>query len=467
MNEFFVKVIKGIIAIVIGTVIATLTPFEGLQPATMTYMGILVAMILFMVFRIYPDYVVGLGALAACVTFGVADFKVIFGQFSDSTIWLVFLFIAFGVGIAKSGLLTRLAYSILAPFPQTFQGQILALMSTSTVLAPLIPNPQAKIALLAPLVGSIAQENKFEKGSKGASGLFSAFFIPTSSLTTAFLSGTAMVFMLIGFLPEELRGGFTWIRWLTVTGTWFVVHLILLYFFIVKKYQPKGDYSLPTGFAKKKLKELGPLSQVERTALIIMAVTIVSWIAEPLTGISIFTTAIVAVIALWSTNMLQPVDMQTKYPWILVLTIGTIMAMASLLMTTGVNEWLSPLIYSVVSPYITNIYILIFAVCVVTFLLRYAIFSILAVTLIVYAVFAPIGAAMGVHPILILFVAYGSAQVFNLSFHNVSYLQAVGMTGYDMIEFKGVVSTSYAYMVIQMVACMASIPVWRLIGLIS
>lgn len=466
-KQFITTLIKAVVSIAIGVIIALLPPFEGLEISSMRYMGILTSMILLMVFRVLPEYVLGFSALGACAVFGVADFKVVFGTFSQDTIWLTFLFIAFATGLAKSGLLTRVAYLVLAPFPQTFQGQVLAIMASSVVVTPLIPNPQAKLSLLGPIVGSIAKENGFEKNSKGSAGLFTAMFIPTNNLTVAFLSGTAMVLMLIGFLPENLRGGFTWISWLGFTIIWYITHLILTYVFIVKYYKPDNELTLPSGYAKSKLKELGPLTQMERTALIIMVATIFMWTTESLHGISVFTISIISFIALSSSSLLKPVDMQMKYPWPLFLTLGTLMAISSLLNTVGINNWLSPILGKVVGPYIGNVYILIIAVCLSVYLLRYAIISVLAVTIIVYAVFGPIAISMGVHPIIVLFIGYVSAAVYNLSFHNVSFIMVKATLGWDMIDHKSAIHGSYAFMVIQIIACLVSVPFWKWAGFIG
>jgi len=466
-NQNASKIIKALIAISIGTAIALLTPFEGLEVAGMRYIGILTAMIMMMVFRVLPEYVLALAALAACVVFKVAPFGVVFGQFAQETIWMTFLFVAFATGLVKSGLLTRIAYTVLAPFPESFKGQVLAIMTTSVIISPLIPNPNAKLALMGPITGAITKENNFEKGSKGASGLFTAMFIPTANLTMAFMTGTAMALFLIGFLPEQLRAEFTFVRWLSMTFVWYLVHLILTYFFIIKYYKPDENSTLTKGYAKEKLKSLGAVTSIERTAIVILVITILMWITQPLHGISIFATAMLAFIALSSTSLFQPADFQARYPWPLIMTLGTIMAVSSLLTTLKINTWLAPIVGKIIGPYITNVYVLIIAICLIVYILRYAIISIVAVTIIVYAIFGSIAATMGIHPIIVLFTAYMAGQVYNLSFHNVTYLQAVGVCGWDMVEHKKVVAGSYAFMVIQVIASLASIPFWKIMGFIK
>ena len=89
--------------------------------------------------------------------------------------WTVILMMIFATGIAKTGLIDRIAFNTLKFFPATYTGMVVAIMATSTILSPIVPNSYSKCAVLGPFAASVAKANNIEKGSKAAAGLFCAF----------------------------------------------------------------------------------------------------------------------------------------------------------------------------------------------------------------------------------------------------------------------------------------------------
>ena len=89
-----------------------------------------------------------LAAMCLLPILKITTFAGAFSAWSGSTLWLVIMVFALSVGIANSGLLTRIALKMLSLFPATYKGAVTALMATSVVLGPLVPSLSAKTAAM-------------------------------------------------------------------------------------------------------------------------------------------------------------------------------------------------------------------------------------------------------------------------------------------------------------------------------
>ncbi len=465
-SEFIKKWIYALISVAIGLLIALATPPVGLTIEAMRFVGIFVTMLLVMSFRVIPEFLAPLLALVACVIFGVAPFKDVFGAWVADPIWTTVVVFAFAYGLTKSGLITRIAFLVLRLFPETFKGQILALMSTATVMGPLIPNGTAKVAILGPFAATLAKASGFVKGSKGVAGMFSAMLIPSQILSVAFLTGSPATFMILGIMPEEFRARFSWVGWLTATSVWLVVGLVLTYFFVSKYYNPGSSFVVPENFIQKKLNDLGPMTKDEKVAALVLAIAFLSLITQSLHGVSNFAILAIAFGVLMIYGLLTPSDFQTKLPWPLIFMVGFVLCLGGLINITGLQAWMGKTIAHIVSPYITNAYTLVFTVCVGTYLLRYFVVSMTAFIPLSYAIFSGLASVLGVEPMVVMFLGYVSANVWNLSFHNVVILQGQSLME-DLPTWKSILPSSYAFMVINVIAALASVPLWQALGMIK
>ena len=181
MKSRICSLAKFLITIAVGLCIALVPqPTELLPSSALIFLGVFIAMILIMIFRLLPDAIAVLLGLTMCYCFKVADFGTIFSGFASTTVWMVVALVGFASGIVNSGLIKRVAFYIMKRFKLSYNSQILAIMVTGVVLAPCIPNMLAKVAILAPFTVQISREFGFKQSSRGAAGLFSALLYPTN-----------------------------------------------------------------------------------------------------------------------------------------------------------------------------------------------------------------------------------------------------------------------------------------------
>lgn len=472
--KFDIKtLVKIVIPALIGFAIAMVPPPEGLETAAMIYMGIFACSIIWLVLDVISDYVVVIIAMSAFVVFNVADLTTAFAPFAQSTVWLVIGAFAISGVIAKTGLLKRMAFHILKLFPENFRGQITALFATGFIMSPMIPSLTAKGAILAPFASSAAKALGYKKGSKAASGMFCAAWITAGILGCAFLSGAVPVYTILGFLDVEAQAQWTWVHWFLAACVWLVVITVLSYLFIVFWYNPKKEaaqadgeeVALEKGFAKRQLAELGPMSRDEKVAGGLLALALLGWIFGSMIGLSSTIVALLVMALMAITGVMDKKDFATRISWTTVVFVGGVFSLAAMITKLGIDVWLAGILGPIVGPLAGNPYLFVAVICIATYLMRVVIISQTATTAIFFAALGGICIASGVDPWVLLFTCYMSTLVWHFSFSNTTYVAAIGSTNGEMVEHKDTQPMNIAYMAINLIACVASVPLWQLMGM--
>jgi DASS family divalent anion:Na+ symporter len=459
------KLLQALIGAVIFIAVKLLPCPEALTPQAMTYIAVFLCAMFFLVVDIIPDYLVTILTLSAFIILGVSDLKSTFAPFAQSTVWLLIGAFGIGAAVSKSGLLKRFALMTMRLFPENYRGQVLALLSTGTVIGPLIPSGNVKCTILAPFAVSMNREIGFEKSSKGAAGLFSAMFIPTGVTAHGFYSGSVLVFITLSVLPDGIKSGFTWLSWFQAAFVWMFATLILSYCAIMLLYKPQSEGKISKGFAQARLEELGPMAKVEKQSVVVLSLTLIAWMTERLHGVD---SGIVAIMSLAVFCILGIVDRPTfrgGIAWDSIIFIGGIMSVSAQLTALKIDKWISSILSPVIQPLVSNIFLFIPILCAFVYLVRFVVISQTAVLAIFYAILAPLTTAAGMNPWVLSFSIMCASCVWNLSFHNTMFLSALAATKGEMVVHKDVMPMSVAYMVINIAALMLSILPWKLFGL--
>lgn len=461
----FIKLLKIIIPLIIAAIIAFIKPVGELTVESMRFAGIFVCLIIWMVVGVWPDFVITLLGLSAFVVFGVCTFAEAFAPFSGASVWLVIGAFGLSAGVAKSGLLKRLSYMILKLFPESFQGQVIALFATGLVISPLIPSLNAKAAILAPFSAQVSESMGYEKGSKGARGLYAAVAIVTTVVGMAFFSGAVPVATLIGMMPEDQGVSMTWMKWFSGTWLWMIVIIVLCFIAIMALYKPKGEgSSLHTGLAKQQLEALGPMTTHEKITAVLLVIALLGWMLTAVTGISATLVSLLVLLMMFVTGVMQGQDFKNNIAWSSVVFIGTIYSLASLLSKMGWSSYLAQVLAPVLAPVVSNIWLLIPVICIVVYIMRIVVVSQTAAITIIYAVFGGICAEYGIHTFPILFTGYCATLCWHYAGNNVTMATCLAATNDKMVSFKDTFQANVVYMVVNLIACMASIPIWMLLG---
>lgn len=425
------------------------------------YLGCFAFMLIVLISGALPDWAAVLTTMALIVATKVGTVAEVTAQFSGSTIWLCIGVFIMSIGINNSGIMKRLALWVLTKFPGTYNGQVTAMLLSGLITTPIIPSSFAKTALMAPLTSQVSEAVRVEPNSKPALGLWFANFICTYNLGNAFLSGSAFVALMIGYIGSE----FTWVSWLATTWLWYIISIVLVYLFCTIYCKPKEKTSGNVDFIKEQYKALGPLSANEKKGFLIIACALVLWITQKLHGIDAGMVALLADVAFIACGLITAPDANAKGQWTLIIFIGGVLSIAGLMTTTGVGTWIASWLGPITAPFLGNPYIFVLSLCILTYALRYVIVSQTCCLTVLVGVLFPLLPGAGISNFVMVFVAYMSTMLWNSAYMNPSVAGFVRMAGEKYVPFKLASKASIFYMACNLIALMASVPIWQGLGL--
>ena len=439
---------------------------DGLTDEAMLFLAIFITAIYCMTVSLMKDYLILLLTLTFTTMLGAADFDSTFSAFSGKTVWMLIGAFGIGAAISRCGLMNRIAFHVLRPFPKNFKGQVLSLFTMGTILLPLVPSNSAKSSLLTPFAKALSDENGYPFKSSGAVGFFAASILTCTCTTFAFYSSTSLIMTAVGLLPAEYSGQIHWVSWLEYSLVWFLLVSVALYFAVVLLYRPKEKTQLTDEFLKKRIKELGPMSKSEKRAAVILVLTLAAWITESLHGVSTALVALLALVAYHVAGILDSKSFRTGVAWENIIMSGGIVCTSNLFSSLGISAWLADTLYPYIQPIISNIYIFIPLLAVLVYIVRTVVISQTASLTIFYVIFGSSAVAAGIHPWIVLFVLLTSGAVFNLPFQNTTFLAAYGAQGSEMAEHSDVRKLSFIYMAVNIVGLMISTLWWKIVGIL-
>ena len=455
----------GIAVLIMAAVL--FLPFDlGLEREAVKYLAVLVSMVFMLITGVFDEHIVILATLAMCVILNVSSFQTIFSAYSGTTMWMVLTILPITVVIQKSGLMNRIALYLLKAFPCSYKWQLFALSLSSMVVSPLIPSTTAKSSLLASLTASVAEKMKLEKQSKPLTGIFLAVFINGPSMGHIFLSGSVQALLVVGMMPEDMANRFSWIGWLASASVWAVIAFILIYFTLLLLYHPSEEVSLTKDEIRQMIDEMGPMSSTEKLTATLMILTLIGWITKTWTNIPECIFAIFTYAILYTTGCISKQEFRKDVPWDIWVYVGGIVCVANLFTTLGIDVWLAEVMEPLVKIITCNPVVYIAALVLIVYAFRVFIVSSIATVTIFYVVFATTAyQLLGISPFITGFLIIGASKSWPTEYTNTNYVTAEAIVGKESVNFKDAQLMSHLYIVITIVAAVASIPFWKLIGL--
>ncbi|MCQ2446307.1 MAG: anion permease [Clostridia bacterium] len=451
----------ALLALGICVLISLPDPPSALTRGSMIYLGALTGMILLLVTQAIPDYVAVLASLGYICLFGKVGSDTAFLSFSQRTVSMLLLVFAICSTFTQTTLPQRFIAFGFRIFPKTYHSMVVFLTAVGTILNPLMPSTNVKIPLLMSCAGTLAEEAGYKKGSKASVGLFTAAFFPSVITANAFLSSVLVLFAL-GFTEETQS--YTFFSFLGVTWCWLlgvtVLTVAAIFLFCTpKKGESKGDITLKTDFPK--------MTRSEWITLVVLLLTLFGWMTQSLHGVPPVLVALIAMVVLAAAGVFQPRDLSTRIPWRLLIFIGGLLNVAALMSEYGVDKWLSDILRPVVTLFSGNLVLYIAFVAVLTYVLRLLVFAQGAAFSIAYLALAPTASLVGVSGVVLMLVILGATCVWTLPGSSAAFLSAMGTGGSTLVRHRDTLPMNFLFMLIHILACFISIPVWQAFGLIG
>lgn len=466
-TQLIKTIIKAGSGVAAGIIVATMAPPDGMTVQGMQGLGIVVWAIIWWIFSVLPEYITALLMSVFFALFGLVSFREAFATFADTTMWLLMSALGLGVALSQTGLLRRVALSIMRRFPLNFSGQVLGLLGVGLVTAPFIPSTNAKVAMLAPLTRAINDAMGYERKSMPAAGLFGAMFTGVCNMGPVFISASVMGFLVQGFLPPEVRSQFNIPYWLLCALPWGIVMSILNYLAIVWIYKPKTESQITSSYINEQLDRLGPMKGQERFTAVVILITFLLWATEPLHGLAPAAVSLLGLCVIAGSGILTREDFRREIPWDSLIFIGATINLSIVFNILKINDWLVSIFSPFIAHFSGNIYLLILVLALVTYAVRIVIVSQMAYISIFMVFLVPLAVKAGINPWIVGFTIYATVNSWILFYQNPVYLTAYYAAHGDLIEHSHTIPLGLIYMVIAILGLFACVPLWQWLGLLG
>lgn len=457
-SKKMIGIVLSVVALVLFLFVIPASEAQGgLNQQALNTIGVFLAFVFLMVFDVVPMVISGAICCVILILARTLTIQDVMAKgFGSSTIWFIIFAYALTAGVNKTGLLKRLAFKLMTFFPDNWSAQVIALETAGFIVNPFVPSGQAKITIFAPMAEAIAKNDGLEQHSKGAVGIFLGMWPQVAMMTSAWATSTSYV------LTASMAGEtYSFVGWMAITGVWLVVLTVIWTAYVLMKYKPAVS-KYEKGAAKKAYEALGPMSADEKKGFVVLFVTVVLWIFGPYVGIDNTTASIIGFALAFIFGLLTTRDLSSVVPWFLMISMFFLLPIFSGITTFGVTTWMITVLEPVVK-YVGNPFFIIAAICIITYIWRQAVVDVTGICIICTALFGSLAAAAGMPVAVVTFSAMCCTAIYNIPAISMNWIFAKGAAG-DWIDWEDVRHTAWPFALMNMLALLASVPVWLLIG---
>lgn len=435
--EKFRKDYGLLLAIVLAAVVWFMGAPQGLSVEGHKALVLFTFMFVLYLTESVPLPIASLAVVPLAVLGGVVKISVALGSFASTSVYLMVGAFILANAMTKSGLADRLTYVIMRAIGTSTKAISLGIVLVNIVMAFLVPSSLARTAILIPVCMGIFHIFGQTGRTKFSTGLLLVLTMTNATMGAGILTATVPnpvtvdylakigqtvtygQWFMYGFPPALLMTFFTW---------WFILHIF-----------PPEIKELPNGdeFVKQKLAEMGPLSSVEKRAMLVFILVVVLWATGGWTKINPTIAALAGILLFFipKFGFMTWADVNKNMSWQLIFVAGGGIGLGDILMKTGAAKWFADTIFSMLGLQGTSI---LFMLVVIMFIIQYMHLLFVGTTAMATS-FIPIVMAMadtaGVNPMLF---ALPAAMIIGgyplLMFYNTTPNIAVYGTGLLKVE---------------------------------
>jgi anion transporter len=457
------RAVGAIAAIALPLALWDMAPPSGLEPAGWRVVLLLLGAAIAWLAEPIPDFAVALGLAAAWGATGLVALPVAFSGFASSS-WLLALgALALAAAMARTGLLFRIALLFLRTFPATATGQMLALLFGGILVTPIVPLSVARVAAIMPVASEIGQSLGYPPRSNGSARLAFAGLVGYWYFSSIFLTGLATNFFVVQLLVPADRARFSWLGWLVAAAPAGVLCLAGAIAALVLLFRPERAAARIQDATRRQQRILGPLSRGERIALLAAGLLLAGLIAQPVLNVEPAWLALLALVVV-TAGALDRERFRTGIDWGFLMLFGALLGSGSVMQATHVDRWIAAGLVERTAG-LGDPGLVLVAIAGATILLRFVLPSRPTMLLLALAV-VPAAPQLGISPWLAGLTVLLAANVWVLPYQGLEYLVAREATAGEAFDDRQGTRIGAALTVVRFVAIAASVPAWKLMGLL-
>ena len=458
-----------VLAFSVGWVISNIPTPASLSGNGAQFLATLVIGVVLWVSNAFDEYVVGFMLLASWVLLEIVPAKVALEGFSHESWFFVVAALGMGTAVVKSGLLQRIAAQILRRLPITaYKSHTFLLFASGLLITPLLPTGKARVVVALPVSQAIAQATGFATHSNGSAALALSATIGFSQMSFVFLTGAESCLLGWNLLPESAKAEFGWMTWLIAAfpAALFVFLFVFCSIHLLFRLSSKDRLDVQSRAKEFQVDNLGPLSNPEWIAVVVLLGTLAGWISVPLHGIGETWIALLGLLAFLGTGILDKKSFKNDVDWTLILFFGIVNSMAMVSRHLKVDRWLLEIIEPVLGSVALGPVTFLIAVVLIVFCARFFLRKATAV-LILPLLVMPYAQEIGIHPGVVLITILAAGECFLLTYQDGPYQIAYSSTNggaFTHTQARKVLALKFLGTIL---AIAISVPYWAMLGLIK
>jgi hypothetical protein len=377
---------------------------------------------------------------------------------------MILTLLAVGGAVSRSGLMFRLVLLSIERLPKGFIPQSLMLCGAGIVMTAGLTSGSTRIALGVPIARGIADAMGFGRQSPGAAAIGLLTFFTFLQMGELFLTGTFTGLVVHDLLPAAARRTVTWWRWCLIALPVFAVVFTLNYLTILALFKPHrhARVNLQTVHLQHAL--LGPVTRNEVWSGVVLLALVVGFATRDLNGVALAWLAVGSFLLLYVLGVLDQAALQGGGTLGLLVYSGVILSLGPVFSTLGLDAWLTALVQGGMPPLIHNPYGFVLVVAAIAFVLHFFVPWMTACTLLAL-VTMPLAEGLGFHPFIPVLVALVAGDHTVLPYvnsgHAILYFASEG----ELFSHAQARRPLVLEAVYRIVALLAAVPVWRVLGL--
>jgi len=347
-------------------VILRLIPMQGLSVEGQSALAATAWVIVALISECLPTMLTNMIFAAIVVLSGVLPVGGFLAAFGTSPFMLVLCLGTVAMGMEKTNLGARIAYTVIKYVGKTPSLLVLAIMLTGTTVSALVVNLPALLAI-CPIVLSILKELNEKQGESNlGKAMFLGLIWSAGAGGLALLSGSALNSAGVATIEAATNGAetITYIQWATIGIPIALIMVISGWLFLSKWFKVnKTSKSLPKEVVNERLKELGIMKGDEIRYLLLLILMILTFIFGEKYQLTPPVIAIIfmALILMPKIGFIKWEEVQQRTNWAMLFQIGFFVGFAGAIVETGLGEWMSNMLFSGFAQ--SNLFVMIIVTC--------------------------------------------------------------------------------------------------------
>lgn len=327
-------------------IVLRLVPMPGLSVEGQKALAILGWIIIVLVTKCLPTMLTNIIFAAGIILTGIIGQGPLFSAFGTSPFILVMGLSVVALGMSKTNLGARIAYTLIKYVGKTPSLLVLAICLTGTILSTLIVNLPALLAI-CPIILSVLKElNEIPGESKLGKAMFLGLIWSGGIGGLVLVSSNGNNAAGVGAFAQATEGAMaiSYGQWAIFGIPMSIVMVIPSWLLLSAWFKVnKTSHSLDPQMAKARLAELGPMNKDEVRYIIILVLMIAAFFFGGNFGVSAPTVALLAMILMLAPyiGLIDFEEAQKNINWSMLFQVGFFVGFAGAITGTGLGEWIT------------------------------------------------------------------------------------------------------------------------------